>query len=140
MGRAEQAAGLRPQEPEHRHPGQGAVRLRAERFLSFKKAPEPRFGLSDAERSFFIEVTLDAADKKDALPLTLTVGKFLEPEDGYAAQSSSLPGDVFLLPATLCEPIVKRGIDTFNVNEKKPEEKKPEGKKSEPAPKPKDSK
>ncbi len=43
--------------------------------------------------------------------ITLTIGKFLEKDAGYAAQSSTLPGDVVLLPKTALPSISADGKD-----------------------------
>jgi hypothetical protein len=114
------------------------AKLSAERFLAIKEGGKPEHGLSDAERSLFIEIHLEAdKDKKEeAKPLTLTVGKLLEPQGGYAAAASTLPGDVLLLHRMPWDLFLKDGIDFFNKDAKKkeePKEDKKDGEKKEPS-------
>jgi hypothetical protein len=73
--------------------------LRAERFVAVKSGPKPEHELGNKERALQIEMNLEGEKN----PLTLIIGKLDEKEKGYYAQSSALPGDVFLLPQFLFE-------------------------------------
>jgi hypothetical protein len=85
--------------------------LRAERFVVRKSGPKPEQELGNKERTLLIEITLDGEKN----PLTLTIGKLDEKEKGYYAQSSTLPGDVFLVPQFLFEKRLT-GIKFFGKN------------------------
>lgn len=84
--------------------------LRAERFIAFKSGPKPEYGLGKDTRTLEIELFLEG----EKTPLTLTIGNLLEKEKGYAAQSSVLPGDVFLLSLERFKPLVEGGLKYFS--------------------------
>jgi hypothetical protein len=67
--------------------------LRATRFVVRKGAAKPEHKLAAADRLLQVELTLEG----EKAPLTLTVGALDAKEKGYYAQSSTLPGDVFLV-------------------------------------------
>jgi hypothetical protein len=83
--------------------------LRAERFVVRKGVAKPEYELGEKERALLITLTLEG----EKVPLTLTIGKLDPNEKAYYAQSSNLPGDVFLLPQALFE---KRliGVKSFS--------------------------
>jgi hypothetical protein len=85
--------------------------LKAERFVVRKSGPKPEHELGNKERALQIEITLEGEKN----PLTLTIGKLDEKEKGYDAQSSALPGDVFLLPQFLFEKRLS-GVKLFSKN------------------------
>lgn len=67
--------------------------LTAERFVVYKTGATKEHELDEKTRALQIEVRLD-----DNKTYTLTIGKQEEKEKkSYYAQSSSLPGDVFLV-------------------------------------------
>lgn len=68
--------------------------LSAAKFVSYKTGPKPEYELGDKDRALQIDITVEGEKQ----PLVLTVGKLDEKEKGYYAQSSTLPGDVFLVP------------------------------------------
>jgi hypothetical protein len=70
--------------------------LQTDRFLSFKNGPKPEYKLDEKERALYIEMTLEGMKE----PITLTVGAPVgEGMKEFAAMASSLPGDVFVVPA-----------------------------------------
>jgi hypothetical protein len=68
--------------------------LSAEQFVVYKTGPKPEHELGDKDRALQIELVLEGEKE----PVTLTLGKLDAAKKGYYAQSSGLPGDVFLLP------------------------------------------
>jgi hypothetical protein len=68
--------------------------LKVSRFVVRKGTPKPEHKLSPTDRTLQIELTLEG----EKSPLTLTIGALDAKEKGYFAQSSTLPGDIFLLP------------------------------------------
>jgi hypothetical protein len=72
---------------------QSLASLKAEKFVVKKGGPQPEHKLGPKDASLVIEVTLDG--QKD--PLTLTIGDLSTKDKAYFAQSSNLPGNVFLL-------------------------------------------
>src|SRR5205823_5549691 len=67
--------------------------VRSERFVSYKAGPKPEQKLTPAAGALQVELTLDGEKE----PVTLTIGAETEGQY-YFAQTSKLPGDVFLLP------------------------------------------
>lgn len=84
--------------------------LRAEKFIAFKTGAKPEYALDKETRTLEIEISLDG----EKTPLLLTIGKLLEKEKGYAAQSSGLPGDVFVLPQDRFKALVEGGLKYFS--------------------------
>ena len=90
----------------------------AEDFLEYKYTdatlPE-KYGLGaetvdgkeQTKQSLLIEVRLAGQEK----PLVLRVGKYLDDKKGYAAESSTLPKDIFLLPKTVLPTVREEGKD-----------------------------
>jgi hypothetical protein len=67
--------------------------LKADKFVVKKGGPQPEHKLDPKEANLQIEILIDG--QKD--PLTLTVGDLSAKDKAYFAQSSNLPGNVFLL-------------------------------------------
>jgi len=82
--------------------------LKAERFIVRKGVAKPEYELGDKDRALLITLTLDG----EKAPLTLTIGKLDPNAKAYFAQSSNLPGDVFLLPQSLFEKRLS-GVKSF---------------------------
>jgi hypothetical protein len=76
--------------------------LRATRFVVRKGAAKPEHKLSATDRLLQIELTVEG----EKAPLSLTVGALDAKEKGYYAQSSTLPGDVFLVAQDLFEKVL----------------------------------
>jgi hypothetical protein len=83
--------------------------LRAQRFVVRKGAAKPEHELDEKSRSLLISLTIEG----EKIPLTLAVGKLDPNEKAYYAQSSNLPGDVFLLPQILFEKRLT-GVKSFS--------------------------
>jgi hypothetical protein len=83
--------------------------LRAQRFIVRKGVAKPEYELDDKTRSLLITLTIEG----EKAPLTLAVGKLDPNEKAYYAQSSNLPGDVFLLPQFLFEKRLS-GVKSFS--------------------------
>jgi hypothetical protein len=81
--------------------------LSAERFVSFKTPPKPEYGLDEKARNLQIEIALD-----DGKTHTLTIGDLDKDKKNYYAQSSTVPGDVFLLPQEMFAEVLK-GVGYF---------------------------
>ena len=71
-------------------------------------------GLDEKERALQIEIYVDG-DDKEKTPRTLTIGALLTEGDkkSYAAQASTLPGDVFAVPEARFEKLLKEGRKFF---------------------------
>src|SRR5208282_2845051 len=82
--------------------------LAAESFVVYKTGPKPEYGLSDADRSLSVEISVEG----EKAPIVLTIGNLDEAKKGYFAQTSTLPGDVFLLPKDAFDAILS-GIKYF---------------------------
>lgn len=112
--------------------------INANRYLVFKTGPKPEHKLDPLSRALSIEVTVEGEMK----PLTLTIGAPVTEGTvkGYAAQSSTLPGDVFMLADARLEKLLKDGPQHFSKDKPPPEKPadKPEDKK--PSDKPADKK
>jgi hypothetical protein len=87
-------------------------KLSATRFLVFKAGPKPEYKLDEKSRELEIEITLEGEKE----PKTLTLGALVGEGDakGYAAQSNTLKGDVFLLPEQRFEKLIKDGSKYFS--------------------------
>jgi hypothetical protein len=72
----------------------GLTDVRAEKFVVFKSGPKPEHKLTPAEGALRIEITVDGEKE----PIMLSIGAPDADGKSYYAQSSKLPGDVFLLP------------------------------------------
>lgn len=83
--------------------------LRADRVVVRRSGPKPEFKLDPKERALFVEVTVEG----QKAPLTLTIGELDAKDKGYYAESSTRPGDVFLLPQEPFEKILA-GIRYFS--------------------------
>jgi hypothetical protein len=83
--------------------------LRAQRFLMKKGGAKPEHELDEKTRSLLITLTVEG----EKAPLTLTLGKLDPNEKAYYAQSSSLSGDVFLLPQFIFEKRLS-GVKSFS--------------------------
>ncbi len=83
--------------------------LRAQRFVVRKGGARPEHELDEKIRSLLITLTIDG----EKASLTLTLGKLDPNEKAYYAQSSSLPGDVFLLPQFIFEKRLS-GVKSFS--------------------------
>jgi hypothetical protein len=83
--------------------------LRAQRFVVKKGRAKPEHELDEKTRSLQITLTIEG----EKAPLTLTLGKLDPNEKAYHAQSSSLPGDVFLLPQFVFERRLS-GVKSFS--------------------------
>lgn len=83
--------------------------LNAQKIVVRKKGPEPGQQLADKERALHIEITVEGV----AMPLTLSLGNLDAKVMAYFAQSSTLPGDVFLLPQKPFDEILKSGPKYF---------------------------
>jgi hypothetical protein len=113
--------------------------LNAGRYLVFKSGPKPEHKLDEKGRTLEIEVSVEGEMK----PLTLTIGAPVAEGDvkGYAAQSSAAPGDVFMLPESRLEKLLKDGPKYFSKEKplpEKPAEKPSEKPAEKPTEKPKD--
>ncbi len=89
------------------------ARLKADKIIVFKKGAPPEHELTEQTRALFIEIWVENAKE----PITLTIGKLLdtpEKEKGYAAQSSTMPGDVFLVPEGQFKSLVNEGLKYFS--------------------------
>lgn len=84
--------------------------LRAERFVVRRTGPRPEFKLDDKDRNLHIEITVEG----DKTPYTLTIGDLDAKDHAYYAESSTLKGDVFLLPQAQFEKIVDSGVRYFS--------------------------
>ncbi|MBL8795170.1 MAG: DUF4340 domain-containing protein [Planctomycetia bacterium] len=91
---------------------QDLSKLSATRFLVFKAGPKADHKLDEKSRELEIEIVLDGEKE----PLTLTLGALVgEGNDkGYAAQSSALKGDVFVLPESRFDKLLKEGSKYFS--------------------------
>jgi hypothetical protein len=89
--------------------------LRAQRFILRKGAAKPEYELDDNTRLLLVTLTLEG----EKTPLTLAVGKLDPNEKAYYAQSSNLPGDVFLVPQLLLEKRLT-GIQVFSKHPEPP--------------------
>jgi hypothetical protein len=69
--------------------------LRAQRFVARKGGPKPEYKLSPTDRVLQIEIVLES----EKTPLTLSLGAQDTKEKAYFAESSTLPGAVFLIAA-----------------------------------------
>lgn len=67
--------------------------LSAVKFVAFKTGPKPEYELGDKDRALQFELQVEGEKQ----PLSLTIGKLDDKEKAYYAQSSTLPGDVFLI-------------------------------------------
>lgn len=76
--------------------------LRAERIIVRQKGPQPEHKLGDKDATLRIELTVEG----EKSPLTLTIGALDAKEKAYYAQSSTMPGDVFLLSQTQFESVL----------------------------------
>ncbi len=89
--------------------------LKAERFIVRKGGAKSEYELGDKDRALLITLTMEG----EKGPLTLTIGR-LDPNDkAYYAQSSNLPGDVFLLPQSLFEKRLS-GVKSFSKHPEPP--------------------
>jgi hypothetical protein len=89
--------------------------LKAERFIVRKGAAKPEYELGEKERALLVTIILEG----EKAPLTLTIGKLDPNEKAYFAQSSNLPGDVFLLPQALFEKRLT-GVKAFSKHPESP--------------------
>jgi hypothetical protein len=76
--------------------------LKAMRFVVRQGGPKPEHKLGPTDRALQVELTLEG----EKAPLILTLGALDAKEKAYYAQSSTLPGDFFLLPLAIFEPIL----------------------------------
>ncbi len=83
--------------------------LRAQRFIVRKGVAKPEYELDEKARSLLITLTVEG----EKTPVTLAVGKLDPNEKAYYAQSSNLPGDVFLVPQLLLEKRLA-GVKSFS--------------------------
>ncbi|HTK77574.1 MAG TPA: DUF4340 domain-containing protein [Gemmataceae bacterium] len=72
----------------------GLTYVRADKFVVFKSGPKPEHKLTPAEGALKIEITVDGEKE----PIMLSIGAPDADGKSYYAQSSKLPGDVFLVP------------------------------------------
>jgi hypothetical protein len=73
--------------------------VQAEKVVVYKSGPKPEHKLTPDAGALLVELTVDG--EKD--PITLAIGAPDADGKSYFAQSSKLPGDVFLLPKELFE-------------------------------------
>jgi hypothetical protein len=85
------------------------ARLKADKLLAVKAADNPALGLGPGERLLQIELTLDGEKE----PLTLTIGKLLEKEKGYAATGGSLKGDALVVSQDTFQKLIDGGVKYF---------------------------
>jgi Domain of unknown function (DUF4340) len=76
--------------------------LRATRFVVRQGAAKPEYKLAPSDRALHVELTTEG----EKAPLTLTIGALDAKEKGYYAQSSTLPGDVFLISQDAFEKVL----------------------------------
>jgi hypothetical protein len=81
--------------------------LKAQKFVLKKGGPQPEHKLGPKEATLTLELTVEG--QKD--PLTLTLGELDAKEKAYFAQSSGVPGAVFLLAE---EPVAAAGQAAVN--------------------------
>lgn len=84
--------------------------LRAERFVVYKSGAKPEHQLDKKTRTLEIEVMLEG----EKTPVVLTLGA-IDPKEKKSiyAQSSTAPGDVFLLPLTKFQKLLDEGAKFF---------------------------
>lgn len=83
--------------------------LNAQKIVVRKKGPEPAHQLGDKDRALHVEIAVEGV----AMPLTLSLGNLDATVMAYFAESSTLQGDVFLLPQKPFDEILKSGPKYF---------------------------
>ena len=80
----------------------GLMGLKADRFVVRQKGPQAEHKLGEKDALLRIAITVEG----EKTPLTLTIGDLSTKDKGYYAQSSTMPGDVFLLPQERFEKVL----------------------------------